>query len=478
MNKSRKILTMALSVVMMFSQVAFAENAHTTDKTNDDVPYVISVSEGLARSSVQFDGSKKKEIIEMNLKQDMWYGWYFDNQTDNEVSITEIGESDEARPVSRLSAGISGGIYPQKGSKPLKKGKYTFVIESLGENNLKGFFEYTFSSKEPDDNRIDYIKRDEAKLYLKETQPIVIYDNNPLRKVSDEQVAVIWNENPDNEAMFELQKYGIIEGDPNGDIRPYTTITRAEMAKVLCKALGLPKMDNGKSAFSDMTSAHWAYGYIETAYASGLIDGNEDGTFAPDNDVKFSEAVKMIVTALGYKPMAEQRGGFPHGYAQIASQNGITKDIDHALDVPCNRNTVFKMLHNALDVPRMIQTGFGANAEYAIADGKNNTPYQTLRSLITGTEIIPVQNYDKEYMNELKKFMENGEYYEEIAKDVEKMRDINKKAGEYTFVISEVEMNKDAAEVVLYIIVSSDAEKDDITYYVLTYKKVDGKWKF
>lgn len=431
MNKLRKIMAMALSGVMMFSQVAFAENAQTRDMGNDDVPYVISVSEGLARSSVQFDGSKKKEIIEVNLEKDMWYGWYFDNQTDNDVSITEIGKSDKARPVSHLSAGISGGVYPQKGSEPLKKGKYTFVIESLGENNLKGFFEYTFSSKAPN-----------------------------------------------NEAMFELQKYGIIEGDPNGDIRPYTTISRAEMAKVLCKALLLPEMGNGKSTFSDMTSAHWAYGYIETAYGSGLIDGNDDGTFAPDNDVKFSEAVKMIVTALGYKPLAEQRGGFPHGYAQIASQNGITKDIDHALDVPCKRNIVFKMLHNALDVPFMLQTGFGAKNEYQIADGKNGTPYQTLRSLITGTEIIPVQKYDEEYMNELKKFMENGEYYDEIAAEVGRFRNYNELNIKYTFEIISVELNEDATEVTVNTKITPENSSEGVKYLALNYKKVDGKWKF
>ena len=37
MSKLRKIMVMALSGVMMFSQVAFAENAKTTDKINDDV---------------------------------------------------------------------------------------------------------------------------------------------------------------------------------------------------------------------------------------------------------------------------------------------------------------------------------------------------------------------------------------------------------------------------------------------------------
>jgi len=466
MRKFVKIMAMVLCGIMIFSQVAFAN----TENIGDDIPHVISVSEGLAKSSVQFDGSKKKEIIKINLEQDMWYGWFFDNQTDNEVSITEIGVDEKARPVSHLSAGISGGIYPQKGSDPLKKGKYTFVIESMGENNLKGFFEYTFSSKEPDNNRTDYIKRDEPKLYVGEAQPIVMY-----KEVQDAP-ALILLENPDNEAMFELQKYGIIEGDPNGDLRPYTTITRAEMAKVLCKALGLPKMDNGKSAFSDMTSEHWAYGYIETAYASGLIDGNDDGTFAPDNDVKFSEAVKMIVTALGYKPMAEQRGGFPHGYAQIASQNGITKDIDHALDVPCNRNIVFKMLYNALDVPCMIQTGFGSNAEYAIANGENGTPYKTLRSLITGSEIIPGQNYDKEYLDELNKFMEGGEYYDEIAAELEEFWKPESFNGTYTFEIVYAELNSDATKISLKVKIIPD--NGEVCYVHLGYAKVDGKWLF
>ena len=225
-----------------------------------------------------------------------------------------------------------------------------------------------------------------------------------------------------------------------------------------------------------MTSAHWAYGYIEAAYASGLIDGNDDGTIAPDNDVKFSEAVKMIVTALGYKPMAEQRGGFPYGYTQIASQNGVTKDIDHALDVPCNRNIVFKMLHNALDVPCMIQTGFGSNAEYAIANGENGTPYKTLRSLITGTEIIPWQKYDKDYIDELNKFMEGGEYYDEIAAELEEFWKPEGFNGTYTFEIVYAELNSDATNISLKVKITPD--NGDVCYVHLGYPKVDGEWKF
>ena len=422
MNKLRKIMAMVLSCMMLLSVISITAMA-------DDGQW----------TTVELDGTKKVVEIEWNLEQDMWHWFEIINKGEDEIKFAVIGTNDQVLPEGVASPGIGMGIGSKGGSEPLSAGKYTVKIESLGKSNLKGIFKYKFSAIAPTDS--------EKVILVEEAEPIVIYDNNPLRKVSDEQVAIIWAENPDNEAMFELQKYGIIEGDPNGDIRPYTTITRAEMAKVLCKALGLPKMDNGKSAFSDMTSAHWAYGYIETAYASGLIDGNEDGTFAPDNDVKFSEAVKMIVTALGYKPLAEQRGGFPHGYAQIASQNGITKDIDHALDVSCNRNIVFKMLYNALDVPCMIQTGFGSNAEYAIANGENGTPYQTLRSLITGSETIPGQKYDEEHMNEIKKFMENGEYYDEIAAEVGNFRNYDGLNIKYTFEIISVFLNEDATEV-------------------------------
>lgn len=476
MNKFKKITAIALSC-LMFSQIAFAEIALAEKAESDEITCIISVSEGLTRSSVQFDGSKKKEIIEVNLEQDMWYSWYLKNNGEGEITVTEISENNDIIPRAHFSAGISGGINSTVTSEPLKKGKYTFVIESLGKDNLKGFFEYTFSTKEPDNIPTGYAENDKARLYVGETQPIVVYDNSTFKKVQEEQIFIL-NENPDNEIMYELQKYGIIEGDPNGDIRPYTTITRAEMAKILCKVLFLPEKENLNSVFSDVPSDHWASGYIEVAYASGLIEGNDDGTFSPDNDVKFSEAVKMIVTALGYTPVAEQKGGFPHGYAQVAAENGITKDIDHALDVTCKRNTVFKMIYNALDVPCMVQTVFGPNPEYTIANGENGTSYQTLRSLITGTEITPAQKYDEEYMNEIKRFMKDGEYYDEIATEVERFWKPNVPDDKYFFEIIAVELNKDATEVTINTKIIPENNKENILYLALNYKKVDGKWKF
>ncbi len=412
--------------------------------------------------TVELDGTKKVVEIEWNLEQDMWHWFEINNKGDDKIKFAIIGTNDQVLPKGEVSPGIGMGIGNRGGSEPLPAGKYTMKIESLGESNLKGVFKYKLSMNKP---------TNDAGAGTGNVVRVPV-ENNVIR-VEDAQ-AVVFIPNPDTFAMGKLHTYGIIEGDPNGDFRPYSTITRAEMAKVLSKMLGLYVNTPEIQTFSDVSSVHWAYSYIECINAEGIIEGNGDDTFSPEANILFKDAVKMIVSAMGYAPKAEQMGDYPHGYAMVANQLGVTKDIDHALDVECVRNTVFKMLYNAMDVPFMVQTGFGANAEYQIADGKDGRDHITFRERITGTPAT----YTQEYIDELKKFIDGGKYYDEIAKDVEKMRDRTKMTGEYTFTITKVEMNKDATEVVLYITISPDREKDDISYYILTYKKVDGKWNF
>ena len=469
----KKILSLVLAGFMMLSGISV---------------FASDISSGVFGTEY-LEGAKELEFTWEITESSYWELYAYNHSEESLKIIINIGTRDIHK--LEIAPKQTAEIYAEE---KFNKGTYTVKAVSLGTENLCGKLSYQITNnkdnlrkKAPesltDMSGMSYSSGEsgsEAITILRpvDTQavkPFVRFDVSPKTEIADTHILRV-DYSPETKALNELSKYGIIEGDPNGDFRPYTTITRAEMAKVLCKVLGLPKTDNGKSDFSDMSPEHWAYGYIESAYASGLIDGNDDGTFAPDNAVKFSEAVKMIVTALGYKPMAEQKGGFPHGYAQIASQNGVTKDIDHALDVACNRNTVFKMLYNALDVPRMIQTGFGANAEYEIADGKNNTPYQTLRSLITGTEIIPGQKYDKDYFDELNKFMEGGEYYDKIAAELEEFWKPDGFNGTYTFEIVHAELNSDATNISLKVKITPDNGK--ICYVHLGYAKVDGKWQF
>ena len=210
-------------------------------------------------------------------------------------------------------------------------------------------------------------------------------DSNELQQIEAPSDVLVYESPEWNKYLNELTKYGLFEGDANGDFTPYKNITRAEMAKVLCKALRISTDSYNTQMFSDVDSSHWAYGYINALATAKIVAGNDDGSFSPDREATYAETVKMLVAAMGYAPRAEGLGGYPYGYIETARELDLIKDIDLALDLYCPRYIVFTLMYNALDVPFMIQTGFGENAaEFAVADGINGMDYMTFRYKLTG----------------------------------------------------------------------------------------------
>ena len=210
-------------------------------------------------------------------------------------------------------------------------------------------------------------------------------DSNELQRIEAPSDVLVYESPEWNKYLDELTKYGLFEGDANGDFTPYKNITRAEMAKVLCKALRISPDSYNTQMFSDVDSSHWAYGYINALATAKIVAGNDDGNFSPDREATYAETVKMLVAAMGYAPRAESLGGYPYGYIETARELDLIKDIDLALDLYCPRYIIFTLMYNALDVPFMIQTGFGENAaEFAVADGINGMDYMTFRYKLTG----------------------------------------------------------------------------------------------
>lgn len=60
-----------------------------------------------------------------------------------------------------------------------------------------------------------------------------------------------------------------------------------------------------------MPESHWAYSYIASASALGLIYGVSDTLFEPDSDVTLEQCMTMLVRARGYGTEAENLGGYP-----------------------------------------------------------------------------------------------------------------------------------------------------------------------
>ena len=73
------------------------------------------------------------------------------------------------------------------------------------------------------------------------------------------------------------------------------------------------------------------------------------------------------------------QGGYPHGYMMNAEILGLMKGIESESVANVLRAEAAVIISNALDVPLMMQTGFGSSEEFTIMDGKNNIALQTLR---------------------------------------------------------------------------------------------------
>ena len=96
-------------------------------------------------------------------------------------------------------------------------------------------------------------------------------------------------------AIEQLASRGIINGMGKGTFAPNKTMTRAEFAAIVTRALGLAAKDT--KAFADVPSSKWYAGYIGAANASGIVNGVGSGKFNPDGTITRQEAAAMVARA-------------------------------------------------------------------------------------------------------------------------------------------------------------------------------------
>ncbi len=164
----------------------------------------------------------------------------------------------------------------------------------------------------------------------------------------------------------------IMVGDyESGNFRPEDSLRRSEFAKVAVATLGLSDVAAGSNAptiFPDVVSNHWANGFINVAVNQGLVIGDENGNFRPDDSISFAEAITVLVRMLGYEPVAETKGSWPTGHLVTASEIGVTKGISSSADVAVIRGVIAQLIYNSLTINLMEQTGYGDDVKYEVVD--------------------------------------------------------------------------------------------------------------
>ena len=162
-------------------------------------------------------------------------------------------------------------------------------------------------------------------------------------------------------AVDMLSSLGVIQGYDDGSFKPNTTVTRAQMAKMIFTIMNGGN-DNASAyaslptAFTDLPTAAWAQGYVRYLQNTGIIAGKSATKFAPNDTVTGLEAAKMVLVAAGYN--AEKAGLTGAAWAQNTMKygqlNNLFEDVDADLNAALPRQYAAQILYNALDMKRVV----------------------------------------------------------------------------------------------------------------------------
>lgn len=91
---------------------------------------------------------------------------------------------------------------------------------------------------------------------------------------------------------------GYISGYSDGTIKPNNSITREEAATMLSKAAGLTGNEDAYMKFSDYMKITWSKSYVGAVSAAGIMSGYPDGSFGPSKSITRAESAVSIHKAM------------------------------------------------------------------------------------------------------------------------------------------------------------------------------------
>ncbi len=177
------------------------------------------------------------------------------------------------------------------------------------------------------------------------------------------------------EPVYNIAWSGIISGFPDGTFGPGRPITREQMAVMLVNMQKLDSYTPANATFPDVPSSRWSYKYVEAAAQAGFINGYPDGTFKPERNVSYDEAITMIVALMGYK-LADLGGTYPTAFTNKARDLGVLNTCSMLGSNAATRANVSCFIRDAIIASREDQDIFKhAGSTYSVSLGKDFTYY-------------------------------------------------------------------------------------------------------
>ncbi len=162
------------------------------------------------------------------------------------------------------------------------------------------------------------------------------------------------------EAESLLRSLGII----NEEIEYTKTITRGEMAKYITSLLSETELAvSYRGIFSDVPETHEYSLYIEHLANKGIIKGDGNFNFRPDDKILYDHAMIMIINTLGYGVLED----ISSTYYTWANEYNLYKNLVLEFDY-VNTGDLLVLMENALYANLLARDGYGSEKQYAVTD--------------------------------------------------------------------------------------------------------------
>jgi hypothetical protein len=141
-------------------------------------------------------------------------------------------------------------------------------------------------------------------------------------------------------------------------------VTRAEFALLLTRLLNANvEKYSTSTVINDVTSAQ--YPYAAYLMDNGIMKGDGQGNFLPNDHVTVHQALVTVMRILGYDVVADAKGGTEGFYAEVASKLGLDAGIERYRDDRIQYKNVIRIFFNALHTGLYVQTVFGNEEKFA-----------------------------------------------------------------------------------------------------------------
>jgi len=143
--------------------------------------------------------------------------------------------------------------------------------------------------------------------------------------VSDDHINV--------DAINYVQAHNMVKGYDDGTFKPNQTINRAEFTKIIISSKFSKNEINECNLltlnFSDISANQWFAPFVCIAKKKGIIEGYDDGTFKPAQEITFVEAAKIASSVFAKTlPDTNSDAWFAPFVSYLSDQSSIPYSID------------------------------------------------------------------------------------------------------------------------------------------------------